>query len=79
MKKIDVTNYKNILLILDVLEEREKIRRGELYREVMKKQKQKFGRATTYQVICRDVDRLINDNIIKIIEGGPRSQILALK
>ena len=69
---------KNISLILEVLKENQKIRRGDLYKEVMKKQEQKFGKSSTYQVISRDIDRLKNKKMIKVISGGQRSQILTL-
>lgn len=72
-------NQKNTSLILEVLEENKKIRRSDLYKEVMKKQKKKYGKYTSYQVISRDVSRLIKNNKIRVIEGGIRSQILSLK
>ena len=73
-----ITKQKNISLILGVLGEYKRIRRGDLYREVMKKQKKEYGKETSYQVISRDVDRLLKNKIIKVIEGGQRSQILSL-
>jgi len=44
----------------------------------MKKQKKKYGKSSTYQVVSRDIDRLKNRKIIKVVSGGQRSQILAL-
>jgi len=73
-----ITKQKNASLILEVLKENNKIRRGDLYKEVMKKQKKKYGKSSTYQVISRDIDRLKNKKIIKVVSGGQRSQILAL-
>lgn len=73
-----ITKQKNISLIIGVLKENKKIRRGDVYKEVMKKQKIKYGKSSTYQVISRDIDRLKNRKIIKVISGGQRSQILAL-
>jgi hypothetical protein len=73
-----IEKQKNVVLILEVLKEDKKIRRGDLYKEVMKKQKQKYGKSSTYQVISRDIDRLKKKKIIKVISGGPRSQILTL-
>lgn len=73
-----ITKQKNTSLILEVLKENNKIRRGDLYKEVMKKQKKKYGKSSTYQVISRDIDRLKNRKVIKVISGGQRSQILAL-
>lgn len=73
-----ITKQKNTSLILEVLKENNKIRRGDLYKEVMKKQKKKYGKSSTYQVISRDIDRLKNRRIIKVVSGGQRSQILAL-
>lgn len=73
-----ITKQKNASLILEVLKENNKIRRGDLYKEVMKKQKKKYGKSSTYQVISRDIDRLKNKRIIKVVSGGQRSQILAL-
>ena len=73
-----ITKQKNILLIIEVLKENKKIRRGDLYKEVMKKQKKKYNKSSTYQVISRDVDRLKNKKIIKVVSGGQRSQILTL-
>jgi len=75
----NIKEQKNIALVLEVLKENNKIRRGDIYKEVMKKQKKKYGKSSTYQVISRDIDRLKKRNIIKIISGGPRSQILTLK
>ncbi len=73
-----IKDQKNISLILEVLRENRKMRRGDVYKEVMKKQKQKFSKISTYQVISRDIDRLKKENIIKVISGGPRSEILAI-
>lgn len=73
-----ITKQKNTSLILEVLKENQKIRRGDLYKEVMKKQKKKYGKSSTYQVISRDIDRLKNKKIIKVVSGGQRSQILTL-
>ena len=70
---------KNISLIIEVLKENGQIRRSDLYQEVMEKQKEKYGEKTSYQVISRDVSRLLKKNIIKVVKGGPRSQILSLK
>lgn len=75
----DIKKQKHTSLIIEVLKENPKIRRGDLYKEVMKKQKQKYGKTTTYQVISRDIERLLKKKIIKIISGGPRSQILSLR
>jgi len=77
-KESELMKQKNVLLILGVLKENIKIRRGDLYKEVMKKQKQKYGQETTYQVISRDIDRLKKHKIIRVISGGPRSEILSL-
>lgn len=74
----NLNNLKNIPLILEVLRENKKIRRGDLYKEVMKKQKKKFGKGTTYQVISRDIDNLKKQKAIKVISGGSRSEILSL-
>lgn len=74
----NIKKQKNTSLILEVLKENKKIRRGDLYKEVMKKQKHKFGKPSTYQAISRDIDRLKNRKIIKVISGGQRSQILTL-
>jgi hypothetical protein len=76
--KSSLKNLKNIPLILEVLEENKKIRRGDLYKEVMKKQKKKFDKETSYQVISRDIDNLKKRKIIKVISGGARSEILSL-
>ncbi len=75
----DIKKQKHTSLIIEVLKENSKIRRGDLYKEVMKKQKQKYGKTTTYQVISRDIERLLKKKIIKVISGGPRSQILSLR
>ena len=74
----DITKQKHTSLILDVLKQYKRIRRGDLYKEVIKKQKEKYGEETSYQVISRDVDRLLREHIIKIIDGGQKSQILSL-
>lgn len=74
----DIKEQKNTSLILGVIKENGKIRRGEVYKEVTKKQLQRYGTKTSYQTICRDVDRLLKKKIIKIVEGGKRSQILSL-
>lgn len=74
----NLNNLKNMPLILEVLRENKKIRRGDLYKEVMKKQKKKFGKETTYQVISRDIDNLKKQKVIRIISGGSRSEILSL-
>lgn len=75
---LNFNKYKNVPLIIEVLKENKKIRRGDLYQEVMKKQKKKFGKETTYQVISRDVDHLKHNKIIKVVSGGTRSEILSL-
>jgi len=74
-----ITKQKNTSLILEVLKDKKNIRRGDLYKEVIKKQKAKHGASSSYQVISRDVERLLKKKIIHVIEGGPRSQILSLK
>ena len=74
-----IKNQKNVSLILEFLKKTKKIRRSDLYKEIMKLQKKKFGKATSYQVISRDVTRLLNENLIKVVDGGQRSQILSLK
>lgn len=74
----EIKKQKNASLILEVLKQNDKMRRGDVYQEVMKKQQRKYGEVTTYQVISRDIDRLLKNKIIKIISGGQRSQILAL-
>lgn len=74
----EIKKQKNVALILEVLKENNKIRRGDLYKDVIKKQKKNFGKFTTYQVISRDIDRLKKKKIIKVISGGPRSEILSL-
>ena len=70
--------HKHIPLILEVLKEKKRIRRSDLYREVMQKQKKRFGEITTYQVISREVDNLLKAKEIKIVDGGKRSQILSV-
>jgi len=75
----DIKKQKHTSLIIEALKENSKIRRGDLYKEVMKKQKQRYGKTTTYQVISRDIERLLKKKIIKVISGGPRSQILSLR
>ena len=74
----ELIHLKNTPLIIEVLKENKKIRRGDLYKEVMKKQKKKFGKETTYQVISRDIDNLKKQKAIRVISGGPRSEILSL-
>ena len=74
----ELNRFKNIPLIIEVLKENKKIRRGDLYKEVMEKQKQKFHKISTYQVISRDIDNLKKQKIVKVISGGPRSEILSL-
>jgi len=69
---------KNTSLIIEVLKENGQMRRSDLYIVVMDKQKEKYGKATSYQVIGRDVTRLIINNVIKVVRGGPRSQVLCL-
>ncbi len=73
-----IKDQKHTSLILEVLKENKKIRRGDLYKEVMKKQKEKYRKSSTYQTISRDVDRLLRKKIIKVVEGGQRSQIISL-
>ena len=75
---LKINNMKNGSIIIDAINEHPEIRRGDLYKVVMEKQKQKFGTSTSYQSISRDVERLIKNKYIKIIGGGPRSQILSL-
>lgn len=77
MKK-ELNQLKNIPLIIEVLRENKKIRRGDLYKEVMKKQEKKFGKKTSYQVISRDIDILKRKEIIRVLSGGSRSEILSL-
>lgn len=75
----DINKQKHTSLIIDVLKQYKRIRRGDLYKEVMKKQKKRYGKPTSYQTISRDVDRLLRRRIIKVVDGGQRSQILSLK
>ncbi|PIV45055.1 MAG: hypothetical protein COS25_01900 [Candidatus Nealsonbacteria bacterium CG02_land_8_20_14_3_00_37_10] len=74
-----LAEQKNNKLILSILSREGKIRRGDLYLEVKKLQKQKYGKETSYQVIERDVDRLLKGGLIKVVSGGPRSSVLSLK
>ncbi len=74
----DIKRQKNVSLILEVLRENKRMRRGDVYKEVIKKQKQKFGKSSTYQVISRDIDRLKKEDIINVISGGSRSEILTI-
>ena len=74
----ELNKLKNIPLIIEVLKENKKIRRGDLYKEVMKKQKHKYGKSSKYQVVSRDIDNLKKQRLIKVISGGPRSEILSL-
>lgn len=76
--KGSLNNLKNTPLIIEVLKENKKIRRGDLYKEVMNKQKRIFGKSTTYQVISRDIDKLKKEKTIKVVSGGTRSEILSL-
>jgi hypothetical protein len=75
---LNLKKHKNVPLILEVLKENGKIRRGDLYKEVMKKQKHKFGKSTTYQVVSREIDHLKIAKIVKVISGGIRSEVLSL-
>ena len=43
-----------------------------------KEQVKKYGKATTYQVICRDVGTLIDNQYIVVLDGGRRSQVVEL-
>jgi len=74
-----ITKQKHTALIIEVLKSKGKIRRSDLYKEVMEKQKKRYGKATTYQVVSRDVDRLLKKKIIQVVGGGARSSILSLK
>jgi len=73
-----VAKQKNASLILRVLKDMKSVRRSDLYKEVMKLQKRRYGRPTSYQVISRDVSRLLRNKLIKVVDGGVRSQILSL-
>lgn len=74
-----INKQRNIELILNVLSEKGSLHIAELYREVMKKQKRKYGRQTSYQVIGRDVKRALGAKLIKVVGGGIRSRVLSLK
>jgi len=74
-----IEHQKHTSLIIEILKNKKKIRRSDLYKEVMKLQEKRHGKKTTYQVINRDVDRLLKREIIKIVDGGLRSQILSLR
>ena len=74
----NLKQLKNVPLILEVLKENKKIRRGDLYKEVIRKQKKKFGKETSYQVISRDIDNLKKKKVVKVVSGGARSEILSL-
>jgi len=74
---VPIAKQKNASLILEVLKGKKRIRRSDLDKEVMKLQKKKYGKATSYQVISRNVSRLLNKRIIRVSEGGVRSQILS--
>lgn len=76
---VPIAKQKNALLILEVFKVKRMIRRSDLYKEVMKLQKKKYGKSTSYQVISRDVSRLLRKRLIIVVEGGTRSQILSLK
>jgi hypothetical protein len=75
---VNLKKQKNVTLIIKVLEKEKQIRRVDLYKKVMKEQEKMFGKKTTYQVISRDVGRLIDNGFIKIVDGGLRSQIVEL-
>ena len=75
---INLLKGKNISLIISIIRDKKNIRRSDLYQEVIKLQRRKFGKSTTYQVISRDVSKLINRKVLKVIKGGQRSQILTL-
>ena len=71
-------HQKNTSLIIHVLKEIGQMRRADLYQAVMIKQKERFGKSTTYQVIGRDVNRLMQKRFIQVISGGRRSQVVEL-
>jgi hypothetical protein len=69
----------NTKLILTILKQKGKIRRSDIYQEVLKIRLKRDNKNITYQVVCRDIQRLLDANMIKIIDGGKRSQVLSLK
>ena len=76
---LNIREQVNTKLVLELLKKNGKIRRSDVYREVINLRKRKDDKNITYQVICRDVQRLLDHNLIKIISGGKRSQVLSLK
>ena len=75
----DIKKQVNAKRVLELLKKNGKMRRSDIYQEVLDIRKREDNKNITYQVICRDVQRLLDHNLIKIVSGGKRSQVLSLK
>lgn len=75
----DLKVQVNTKLVLEILKKNGTMRRSDVYKEVLAMRRKKDNKSITYQVVARDVQRLLDANIIKRIGGGKRSQILSLK
>ena len=74
----DIKNQRNTKIILDLLRKNKQMKRTEIYKEVMKIRLINDKKKINYQVVCRDVSRLLKANLIKVVSGGQRSQVLSL-
>lgn len=75
----DIKKQVNAKRVLELLKRNGKMRRSDVYREVLNIRKREDNKNIKYQVICRDVQRLLDHNLIKVVSGGKRSQVLSLK
>ena len=74
----DIKNQVNTKIILDLLRKNKQMKRTEIYKQVMKLRLDRDKKKINYQVVCRDVSRLLKAKLIRVVSGGQRSQVLSL-
>lgn len=74
----NIKKQVNNEIIIELLQKNKQLSRSQIYKKVLEIREKRDGVKINYQVICRDITRLLKQNIIKVVSGGPRSQILSL-
>lgn len=74
----NIKKQVNNEIIIQLLQKNKYLSRSKIYKKVLQIREKKDGVKINYQVVCRDVSRLLKNEIIKVVSGGPRSQILSL-
>lgn len=73
-----IINQTNTKLIIYLLRKEKKMRRSDIYKKVIQLRRKRDNKSISYQVVSRDVQRLLDAKLIKIIGGGKRSQIISI-